>query len=191
MEWWFDPDRRFDYQRRIEETGATDFTVSITAEDGVLVRISSWKDNRHWHNRHRTETHLSPDGLATHSGERFIAPFTEHTELQSPAGRHLNFVCTGQFEFIPTDDDSTEVVSTHAHALTGGNWLHRQQIWKSDLEAQPRLYREQCERCEAHLRSTRERVCPYARSVALRSAGSQPGGQLRRPPDGGGPMQPS
>jgi hypothetical protein len=154
MEWWFDPERRHDYQRRIEAAGATDVTVNVGIEHGVLIRTSSWKDKRNWQNQHRAETLLNPDGFATESGDRFVAPFTEQTELQSPSGSHLAFVCTGQLEFIPTDD-ATEVVSMHSHTLTGGNWLRRQQIWKSDVEAQLRLYRQQCERCEAHLRPSR------------------------------------
>lgn len=154
MGWWFDLARRNDYQRRIEAMGVTDLTVSVTKEEGLLVRIASWKEKRNWTHRHRTEMQLGPDGLAAPSDDRFVAPFTEETDLQSPTGRHLAFICTGQLQFLPIEDDATDVLSSHHHSLTGGNWLHRRQIWKSDLQAQPRLYTDQCDRCEADLRST-------------------------------------
>jgi hypothetical protein len=129
--------------------------VDVTTEDGMHVRIASWTDKRNRRNDHRMETHVGPDRLATFRGDRFIAEFTEQTDLRSSSDRHLAFVCMGQLEFIPMDDGKTEVDSTHNHSLTGGNWLQRQQLWKSDVERQPRTYRERCESCEAELRSRR------------------------------------
>jgi hypothetical protein len=153
MAWWFHPDRLTDFERRTAGFAVTDLTVDLSTEDGVRVRVASWKDRRGWYNDHRTETYLGPDGMATPTGDRFVAAFRETTDLRSPRNRDLAFRCRGQFEFIPTDEGATEVVSKHNHSLTGGNWLQRQKIWKSDLESQPRLYCERCENCEADLRS--------------------------------------
>jgi hypothetical protein len=153
MEWWFHPDRRYDFQQQIEGRGATDFTVAFSTEDGVRIRTASWKDRRGGNHHHRTETQLGPDGLAAHHGDRFIAPFKEKADGRYPNGRQLTLECSGRIEFIPTDIGSTEVVTMHHHHFAGGNWLHRQRAWRVDLEFQPRLYRELTGKCDAELRS--------------------------------------
>jgi hypothetical protein len=153
MAWWFHPDRRHDFQQRAQVRDATDFTVVLSTENSVRVRTASWRDRRGGHHQHRTETQVGPEGAPLRHGDRFIAPFKERAEGRSQTGRLLTLECTGQLEFIPTDSGSTEIVSTHNHYFTGGNWLHRQRAWKVDLESQPRDYRVLAVKCDADLRS--------------------------------------
>lgn len=153
MEWWFHPDRVHGFQRWAERRGAKDFMVAVTAEEDARVRVGSWTTPRGGEIHHRTETQLDPDGLANRQDDRFIASFTETVVSHLPMGRQLTLECIGTIAFMPTGSGACEVVSTHNHSLSGGNWLQRQRAWKTDLEIQPRQYRELAQECETDLHS--------------------------------------
>jgi hypothetical protein len=134
MAWWFGPDRKNEFRDRIERTGAKDFSLTEFITDGVRVRDTTWKDGRSWVHLHHTELHLGPDGMAPRTGDRFIASGSETVSFQHPRGKKFGFTCTARVEFVPQTSGATEIVVVHNHATTGGNWLARRLIRRSDLQ---------------------------------------------------------
>jgi hypothetical protein len=151
MSWWFDPARSNDFQDRIEKTGATDFSLTVSTAHGIRVRTMMWKDRRGWVHHHQSELRLDPGGLAPRSGDRFIAPASETVSFLSPRGTKIGFSCTGRIEFVPQADGSTQAVIVHTHTTAGGSWFQRRYIRRSDQTRQ--LDEEWIARCRAAVES--------------------------------------
>jgi hypothetical protein len=150
MAWWFNPDRKNDFQDRIERTGATDFSLTESTTDGVRVRAATWKDRRGWVHVHRTELHLDPNGMAPRSDDRFIVSASDTVSFQHPRGKKFGLTCTGRIEFVPKNSGSTEIVTIHSHAAAGGTWFQQRSIRRFDLQNGTRQSDEESiSRCRA------------------------------------------
>lgn len=136
MSWWFDPARRNDVRGRIEKTGATDLSLTVSTTDGVRVRTMTWKDRRGWVHHHQSEWHLDHGGLAPRSGDQFIVLASETVSFQHPRGTKIGFSCTGRILFVPQVGGSTQVAVVHSHTTDGGNWFQRRYIRRSDQTSQ-------------------------------------------------------
>jgi hypothetical protein len=149
MAWWFSSDRKNDFRDRIERTGAKDFSLTESTQEGVRVRDATWKDRRGWVHHHRTEWHLDPDGKAPRRGDRFIAPGNDAVSFQHPRGRKIVLTCTARIEFVPQTNESTEIVVVHSHNTAGGTWIQQRAIRKSDLKNCTRQFDDAIARCRA------------------------------------------
>jgi hypothetical protein len=149
MAWWYHPDRREDFRKRIEGTGARDFSLTESTTDGMRVRTAQWKDRRGGEQRHYIETRLGPTGMAARSGDRFIAPGRDVVTYQPPWRRSVTVSCNGRIEFIPRSSGETEIRAFHDHTMTGGLWLQHWCFRKCSPKAQERQFVEQIDRCRA------------------------------------------
>jgi len=154
MSWWFHPDRRGDFQDRMGLTKITGLEVTqSTDEGGVQVRLARWRDQRGWSHQHRTERQLGPDHHGQPSDGVFIVPSLEEVFCEHPTGQRMVLQCSGRIVFIPKSDGSTEVIVEHNHNLTGGRWLWRRGLRRSDQRDQSALLQKQIGLCEAALRA--------------------------------------
>jgi len=155
MSWWFHPDREGDFQDRLGLTNVTEFEVSESTDDGgVQVRLTSWRDQRGWSQRHRIERHLTAGRLGQAVDGIFTVPCMEVISYEHPTGKTMALQCSGRIDFIPKSGGSTEVVVAHKHHLTGGRWLWRRNLRKSDERNQPDLLQRQIGLCEVALGAT-------------------------------------
>ena len=140
MAWWFHPDRWEEFRDRLERSGARDLFVS-GSRDGDTAVLEVAYTNRQGRSVHqRQERHLTPDGMAPPSGDRFIAESTDIMTKETQSGREITRTCAGRIEFIPQFDGSTQVVSVHRHALTGGTWAERLGNRRGDGALQSRQF---------------------------------------------------
>jgi hypothetical protein len=151
MAWWFHPDRKDEVQGRVTGGEAIDFVLGESATDGVRVRTISFRDRRGWDHHHRVERHLTPDGKATRSGDRFIVPIRDVSEMRSPRGQRITLECEGRMEFIPRPDGATEVYVEHSHTLVGGNWATRRAIRRSDPGKEDQMFEDMIAECKVAL----------------------------------------
>ena len=149
MAWWFHPDRRKECQERIEKTGARDVSVTQTTTDGVRVRVACWTDRRGWDTHHQVETRLGPDGMPAGQGDRYIAPASDVVSFNRRSGQKMTVTCMGRLEFIPHESGDTEIRTVHHHTLTGGRWIQRWSVRRSDHVKSDRVFRESITRCRA------------------------------------------
>lgn len=149
MAWWYHPDRRAEFQDRLETAGHLDVSVTESMSDGVRVWIVCFKDRRGWVQHHQIETHLTPDGTATRDGDRFIAPSGDVVNYDTPDGQTLTTTCTGQIEFIPQASGESEISVVHHHKLVGGSWLRRWSMRRSEPRNSDRVFQESIIRCQA------------------------------------------
>ncbi len=68
-------------------------------------------------------------------------------------GREITRTCSGRIEFIPQSDGSTQVVSVHRHALTGGTWTERLINRRGDGALQSRQFEELIDGCRSEMSS--------------------------------------
>lgn len=87
---------------------------------GVRVRTYLWKDRRGWSYRHRYETHLTQNGMAARTNDRFVAPSGDVVNYKTRLGVEMTKTCVGQTEFTPLAADGTRVTAVHNHSLDGG-----------------------------------------------------------------------
>jgi hypothetical protein len=127
MAWWFDPERRVDFQKRVEASGASDVSRKESVAEGVRISVSRWKDRRGWDYDHHVETKLTGDGVAASDGDRFVAPVMEIRSYRSPSGRRGTVTCSGRIEFVPQAGGRTEVsvLNHHTQERVEGVWIAR------------------------------------------------------------------
>jgi hypothetical protein len=73
MAWFFHPDRFDEFKKHIERLATGEYSVNQSTDDGVSVRVASWKNKRGWDYHHHIETKLAVDGMAAREGDRFVA----------------------------------------------------------------------------------------------------------------------
>jgi hypothetical protein len=142
MAWWFHPDRREEFRDRLERSGARDVSVSGSRDGDTAVLETAYRNRQGKRVRQRQERRLTPEGLAPPSGDSFVAESTEITIKETQSGREITRTCVGRLEFIPQSDGSTQVVSVHRHALTGGRWAERLGNRRGDGTVQSRQFAE-------------------------------------------------
>jgi hypothetical protein len=153
MVWWFHPDRWEEFRDRLERSGARDVSVS-GSKDGDIVVLNTAYRNRLGKSVHqRQERRLTPEGKAFPSGDRFVAESTDILIKETQSGREITRTCAGRIEFIPQSDGSTQVVSVHRHALTGGTWAERLDNRRGGGALQSRQFAELIDGCRAAVSS--------------------------------------
>jgi len=153
MAWWFDPDRRGEFQLRLETSGATDVSVTESIANGSRTRDSHWKDRRGWEQNHHVETKLTPAGVGARDEDRFVAPTSDVINSRSPRGERREVTCSGVIEFVPQATGDTEISVLHHHtAVVGASaWIVRRVERMLERRNTDRLFRERVARCQAGL----------------------------------------
>ncbi len=153
MAWWFHPDRSQEFRDRLERSGASDVSVSDTRYGDIAVLNAAYRNRRGKSVHQRKERRLTPEAMAPLSGDRFVAESTDILVKETQSGRQITRTCAGRIEFIPQSDGSTQVVSVHQHALTGGTWAERLGNRRGDAALQSRQFAELIDGCRAAMSS--------------------------------------
>jgi hypothetical protein len=129
--------------------------VSVSgSRDGDTAVLEAEYSNRQGRRVHqRQERRLTPEGMAPLSGDRFVSESKDIMIKETQSGRELTLTCAGRIEFIPQTDGSTQVVSVHRHALTGGTWAERFGNRRGDGALQNRQFAELIDGCRAAVTS--------------------------------------
>jgi hypothetical protein len=147
MAWWYSPDRRADFQSRVERLGGIDFSLSESTNDRSRVRIAHWYDLRGWEHKHEVKWPAMPEGIPERSGDRFVLPVTDITSYSHRQARTRTVICLGRIEFVPHANDETEIAAFHNHTAVGGTWFQRRRMQESNQKNTDDSFRDQIERC--------------------------------------------
>jgi len=65
----------------------------------------------------------------------------------------MNLQCDGRMDFTALQGGSTEIAVIHNHTLTGGRWIWRRNLRRTEQRDVKGTFRKQIEQCEAALRT--------------------------------------
>ena len=154
MAWWFHPDRKDDLRERLGLSHVADVDVVASTDDsGARVRVATFRDRRGWDHRHRTQWQLDPDHQTLASNGRLTVPSVEQVTFDPPKGPRMNLQCDGRMDFTALQGGSTEIAVIHNHTLTGGRWIWRRNLRRTEQRDVKGTFRKQIEQCEAALRT--------------------------------------
>jgi hypothetical protein len=147
MAWWLDPERRQEFQARIEKTGARKLVSEELVEDGIRTRTYTWTDRTGWKHHHVIRAPVVGDGVPERKGDRYVLPVSDVRTYTAPIGLKLTSTCDGRLEFVSLPGVSTQVVAAHNHVLTGRSLRRVKRFAEKEQHNTEVVFADMLERC--------------------------------------------